>query len=72
MKRGDKKAAIVAAIESGFCNTSQDVADETGLPIKVCSGAVHNLVKAGALRHTGRVIRGEYRNRPSKVFEVVA
>jgi predicted transcriptional regulator len=67
-----KKAKVIDAILSGNCNTSLDVADETGLTVKDCSVVIFNMIEAGVLRYNGRRMRGEYRNHLIKVFEVVA
>jgi hypothetical protein len=69
---GNIKAKVLAAINAGRCNTSVDVSEETGLSIPQCAKAVNYLVAKGVVRRNGRVIRGEYRNHATKVFEVVA
>lgn len=59
-------ARVLGAVIDG-CNTTRDVADVTGLPIRTCSSVVHELVRLGTLKHVGK-IRGI--GRPLKVFEI--
>lgn len=67
--RGIRPQVIGAAL-SGFCNTSQDVADETGLSVARCSKCISALVADGVLTWTDRVIA--VRNYKLRVFEVAA
>jgi hypothetical protein len=59
---------VLDAILSGFCNTWQDVADETGLSVARCSKCISALVVDGALRWTDRFI--PVRNYKLRIFEV--
>ena len=61
---------VLAAIMSGYCNTSQDVAEETGLSAARCSSCINKLIGDGIIRWTDRVIR--VRNYKLRIFEVVA
>lgn len=72
MRTLGKRERVVSAILSGYCNTSRDVADETGLPMHEASKVVSSLIDLGVLRDTGRRIPVAYRNRKLTVFEVVA
>lgn len=62
------KPQVVDAVLSGFCNTSQDVADETGLSVARCSKCISALVDAGALKWTDRFIPAS--NSKFRIFEV--
>lgn len=70
MRIGGTKVRVLTAILSGYCNTSQDVADETGLTVKACSKCIHALVGDGAVTWTDRFI--PIRNYRLRVFEVAA
>lgn len=47
---------VMKAALSGFCNTTRDIADETGIPVEIVSGYVSQLVQDGVLRRTGRSV----------------
>lgn len=72
MRARGKQERVIAAIETGRCNTSRDVADETGLLMREASKVVSSLIDLGVLRDTGRRIPVAYRNHKLTVFEVVA
>lgn len=72
MRTGGKRERVLAAIQTGRCNTSRDVADETGLPMHEASKVVSSLMELGVLRDTGRRIPVAYRNHKLTVFEVVS
>jgi len=67
---GGKRARVIAAALAG-CNTSRDIADETGMTLRESSKAVSSLIDLGVLRDTGRRIPGAYPKRKFIVFEVV-
>lgn len=70
-----KKAKVRAAVLSGYCNTTLDIADETGLSVNICSGYVAALMRQGELRRTDRRLPNSSANgkgRKLHVFEVVA
>lgn len=70
-----KKALVRAAVMSGFCNTTLDIADETGLTVLECSSYVAALLRNGEVRKTGRRLpnkSADGRGRKLHVFEVVA
>lgn len=70
-----KKAKVRAAVLSGFCNTSLDVADETGLTVLECSSYVAALRREGIVRWTDRRMANKSpigAGRKLYVFEVVA
>lgn len=70
MRTRGKRQRVVSAIMSGFCNTSHDVAEETGLTVHESSKVVSALLDAGVLRDTGRRIPINSRNHKLIVFEV--
>lgn len=72
MRTRGKRQRVIAAVLSGYCNTSHDVAEETGMSVHESSKVVSALMSAGVLRDTGRRIPVAYRNRKMIVFEVVA
>lgn len=47
---------VMEAALSGYCNTTRDIADETGLPVNVVSSYVTMLIDDGVLRRTGRFV----------------
>ncbi|WGR74310.1 MULTISPECIES: hypothetical protein [unclassified Bradyrhizobium] len=70
-----KKALVRAAALSGYCNTSLDLADETGLSVRECSGYVAALIRQRELRRTTRRLPNSSANgrgRKLHVFEVNA
>lgn len=72
MRTRGKRQRVISAVLSGYCNTSRDVAEETGLPTHEASKIVSALLADGVLRDTGRRMPIGYCNRTMKVFEVVA
>lgn len=72
MRVRGKRQRVITAIMSGLCNTSLDVAEETGMPTREASRVVSALLADGVLRDTGRRIPGARANyRQFTVFEVV-
>jgi hypothetical protein len=68
---GLKARALKAAL-SGYCNTSQDVADELGVPLRKCQGYVSQFISDGVLRKAHRHIPNIHNKGPRlHVFEVV-
>jgi hypothetical protein len=70
-----KKARVRAAVLSGYCNTTLDVADETGLAVEECSSYVAALRREGLVRWTDRRLPNKSpigAGRKLYVFEVVA
>lgn len=61
---------VLTAIMSGYCNTSHDVAEETGLSTGRCSSCMNKLISDGIILWTDRFIR--IRNFKVRVFEVAA
>lgn len=70
MRVRGKRERVISAVLSGYCNTSQDVAEETGLSVREASKVVSNLVGDGVLRDTGRRLPASRPNRFFRVFEV--
>lgn len=69
---GLKRRALEAVL-SGYCNTTQDVADELGVPTRKCQGYISLFLRAGVIRKTGRSIPNIYGRGPAMyVFEVVS
>jgi hypothetical protein len=69
-----KKDKVRAAALSGFCNTSLDVADETGLDGNLCSSYLDELMREGLIRKTERRLPNKHPRRFGRqlhVFEVV-
>lgn len=69
------KARVLRAVLSGYCNTSLDVADETGIPVNVCSSYIGAFARKGIVRKTDRRLPNSNpvnRGRQLRVFEVVA
>lgn len=67
----NKKASARAAVLDG-CNTSQDVADETGIDVNQCSSYLAAFVRKGWLRKTRRTMPNIHGcGRPLIVFEVI-
>ena len=67
------KQRALKAVLSGYCNTSQDVADELGVPVNKCQGYVSQFISAGIIRKTGRHIPNIHNHGPRMyVFEVRA
>lgn len=71
MRTRGNRERVVKAIMTGRCNTSRDVADETGMTVRDSSRVVSDLLDDGVLRDTGRRMPIAYRNRTMIVFEVV-
>lgn len=71
MRTRGKRQRVISAVMSGHCNTSHDVAAETGLPTREAARVVSALLADGVLRDTGRRMPIGYRNRTMTVFEVV-
>ncbi|MDI3563528.1 hypothetical protein [Bradyrhizobium sp. Arg816] len=71
MRIRGKRQRVITAVMSGLCNTSHDVADETGLTVRECSKVVSALLGDGVLRDTGRRVLVGSQNRAMTVFEVV-
>lgn len=68
------KSRALKAIRSGYCSTSQDVADETGISVNQCSSYVSAFARKGIVRKTERRIpngNADGRGRMFRVFEVV-
>ena len=59
------------AAQSGV-NTSNDIAEMTGLSVAEVSVWVGELIALGWLRHTGRTLRYSPYGRPSLCFEITA
>lgn len=72
MRQRGIKPIVVQAILSGYCNTSRDVADETGLSVKRCSACIHALVDIGVIRRTERALPRSGKGGKFLVFEVAA
>lgn len=72
MRVRGKRQLVISAILSGMCNTSRDVAEETGMSTPEVSKVVSALLADGVLRDTGRRMPIGYCNRTMTVFEVVA
>jgi len=69
MRPGGYQKRILPVIREGYCNTSRDLSDVTGIPVSKCSGVIYNLARMGIVRQTDRYIYdGRFRMR---VFEVV-
>jgi len=67
------KAQVLKVLLSGYCNTTQDVADELGISNRRASAYVSELAKAGYIRRTGLHMPNVFgRGRELRVFEVVA
>lgn len=67
------KQRVLEAVLSGYCNTTQDVADELSVPVVKCQSYVSQLISAGVIRKTGRHIPSISGRGPAMyVFEVVA
>jgi hypothetical protein len=71
MRVRGKRERVIGAIMTGLCNTSRDVAEETGLTVHESSKVVSALLADGVLRDTGRRMPAAYRNCKMIVFEVV-
>lgn len=71
MRIGGKRARVIAAVVSGYCSTSHDVAAETGMSVRESSKIVSALIDLGVLRDTGRRVSVGHLNRKMTVFEVV-
>lgn len=52
------------------CNTTRDIADETGMSIEISAAWVSKLLSYGALVRTGRTIKPLGRGRPAQCFEI--
>lgn len=50
---GFKKRALETVL-SGYCNTTQDVADELDVPVKKVQPLISEFISAGIIRKTGR------------------
>lgn len=55
---GKLVADVLDAARNGL-NTTRDIAETTGWPLASVSATVSDLIRDGALRRTGRVIKGE-------------
>jgi alkylated DNA nucleotide flippase Atl1 len=71
MRTRGKRQRVISAVLTGRCNTTYDVAAETGLPARDAGKVVSALLSDGVLRDTGRRMPIGYRNRTMTVFEVV-
>ncbi len=66
------KKRVLEAVLSGYCNTTQDVADELEVPVVKCQSYVSQFISAGIIRKTGRFIPSISGRGPAMyVFEVV-
>lgn len=67
------KARVLKALRSGYCNTSQDVADELGITVRQVSNYISVFARQGYVRPTRLRMPNVYgRGRELRVFEVIA
>jgi predicted transcriptional regulator len=71
MRQRGIKPKVMGAILTGRCNTSQDVADETGLSVARCSKCISSLADIGILSRTDRILRRS-KGGHLRIFEVRA
>lgn len=72
-KGAGAKGEVLKAVQSGFCNTSQDIADVTGIEISQAASYLSALARQGLIRRTDREMPNfSDHGRWLRVFEVVS
>lgn len=68
------KTRVLDAVLSGYCNTTLDIAEETGICVNTCSHYIGVFARMGIVRKTDRRLPNSNpinRGRQLRVFEVV-